>query len=540
MTTQTSSGEAGRAADLTGKSFVGQAVARPGFVLGGCALIGLLMQGLLYGQPPGAGYALAALVVVAGWLALGRGLRLPASRSAAALLGVLLLVSLPVALRASEGLRGLDVMTGVGFTLLIAVVYVPGGLAFFSITDYAAAGVLALFAAFVHPFMLLLNDLPVAWRNRPVADAKPSRGPLAPALRGVLLALPLLLVFGALFYGADAVFAGFVRRIFDWHIDLTQIIVRLIVTGMLAWLAAGLARYAFIQSIDRRAVWALDRSVGLQLGHTETITMLALLNVLFLAFVAIQAVYLFGGADTLARTGVTHSDYARQGFFELVWVAALVLSVVLALDWLARPRHTLNAPDGGERLINLLHGLLIALTLVVLASALQRMLLYVAEYGLTDLRFYTTAFMGWLAVVLVWLAATVLPRHPLGRRRFALGAFVAGIALLLTLNAINPDALIARTNLSRARGHIGQPLDTGYLANILSGDAIPTVLAELPSLPDRCVRADLAHKLLTRQAMLADAQAGRDWRGANWGESNALRLLNAARNSLNTYAATCP
>ena len=35
-----------------------------------------------------------------------------------------------------------------------------------------------------------------------------------------------------------------------------------------------------------------------------------------------------------------------------------------------------------------------------MASALQRVYLYVDEYGLTQLRFYVTAFVAWLAVVL--------------------------------------------------------------------------------------------------------------------------------------------
>jgi hypothetical protein len=34
-----------------------------------------------------------------------------------------------------------------------------------------------------------------------------------------------------------------------------------------------------------------------------------------------------------------------------------------------------------------------------MASALQRMYLYTQEYGLTELRFYATIFMAWLAVV---------------------------------------------------------------------------------------------------------------------------------------------
>ncbi len=145
-------------------------------------------------------------------------------------------------------------------------------------------------------------------------------------------------------------------------------------------------------------------------------------------------------------------------------VAALVLGLILLMDWLTR-----FVTGRGRLTINLLHGVLVALTLAILASALFRMRLYQQEFGLTELRFYTTAFMVWLGVVLVWLAVTVLrvldpTGDNLGRRRFAFGALVTGLALVVALDLINPDALIARTNLARAAASVGQPLDAEYLA----------------------------------------------------------------------------
>ena len=70
------------------------------------------------------------------------------------------------------------------------------------------------------------------------------------------------------------------------------------------------------------------------------------------------------------------------------------------------------------------------------------------EYGLTEERLYATAFMGWLAAVFLWFAATVMAGR---RERFAFGAIVAGFLLVIVLSALNPDALIARTNLARAK-----------------------------------------------------------------------------------------
>src|SRR5262249_38358145 len=141
-----------------------------------------------------------------------------------------------------------------------------------------------------------------------------------------------------------------------------------------------------------------------RLGFVEIATALALLDLLFLAFVLVQFRYFFGGADVvLSSTHLTYAHYARHGFFELVTVAALAVPLLLMAHALLR-----GARPAQTRLFRLLAGALVALLFVIMLSAVQRMRLYQREYGLTELRVYTTAFMGWLAAVFLWLCATVL------------------------------------------------------------------------------------------------------------------------------------
>jgi hypothetical protein len=113
----------------------------------------------------------------------------------------------------------------------------------------------------------------------------------------------------------------------------------------------------------------------------------------------------------------------------------------------------------------------------VLASAAYRMRLYQVAYGLTEQRLYGSVFMVWLVGVLGVLVATVLR----GRRRgFAFAAIVDGLACIAVLHILNPHALIARVNISRAAS--GAEIDAGYLRT-LSADAVPTLMAKLPALP---------------------------------------------------------
>ena len=162
-----------------------------------------------------------------------------------------------------------------------------------------------------------------------------------------------------------------------------------------------------------------------------------------------------------------------------------------------------------------------------MASALLRMRLYQQAYGLTELRLYTTAFMGWLALVFVWFLATVLR----GRRdRFAFGALVAAFAVLLLLDGLNPDALIVRTNVNRAGAAATDNFDERY-ASGLSADAVPALIASLPALSEP-KRATVARTLLARWSPPEE----RDWRTWNWGRARAWQAVEANRANLEALA----
>jgi hypothetical protein len=222
-----------------------------------------------------------------------------------------------------------------------------------------------------------------------------------------------------------------------------------------------------------------------------------------------------------ATTGLTYAEYARRGFFELVTVAALVLPFLLAIHWLLPPDH---AP--AQRWFRLLAAVQVVLLFVIMVSALQRMRLYQAEYGLSEQRLYPTAFMGWLAVVFVWFAFTVLRGR---RERFTFGAMVAGYLLLAVLQVLNPDALIARTNLARTQA--GRSFDARYAAG-LSADAVPELVAGLPllNLQDRCT---VATRLLKRWPPPENP----DWR--SWSQARSRAWQAWRENAPALRAAAC-
>jgi len=141
-------------------------------------------------------------------------------------------------------------------------------------------------------------------------------------------------------------------------------------------------------------------------------------------------------------------------------------------------------------------------------------LLYQNEYGLTELRLYTTAFMCWLALVFIWFIATVLRGR---REQFAFGSLIAGLLMIATLHVINPDALIVRVNIAHARA--GRSFDAHYAVS-LSDDAVPTLMKSLPALSAADQRI-IAAKVLERLSPPKET----DWRTWNWSRAEAQRVI---------------
>jgi hypothetical protein len=296
--------------------------------------------------------------------------------------------------------------------------------------------------------------------------AHPHRRRHAAALgRGVALAIPVLIVFGVLFVTADAVFGSALGSAVP---RVHRPVAHLVTVVVWAWIAGGLLRGIAVPTAEGPA---RGRSGGAKLGAVEAAVVLGLVDLLFLAFVAVQFRAFVGGRGyVVSHAHLTYADYARSGFFQLVAVAALALVLLLALDL------TVRRDESGGRTFRVLGWLLVVLVLGVLVSAAHRMQLYERTFGLTGLRFYTLAFMGWLAVVLAWLCWTVLRGK---RERFVAGVIVSGLAAVLVLNAINPDAIIARVDMHLVRHQ--RPVDYSYLGT-LSDDAVPTILAGIPEL----------------------------------------------------------
>ncbi|MCC7367721.1 MAG: DUF4173 domain-containing protein [Chloroflexi bacterium] len=558
------------------------------FALATAAVLGLLGDLLLRVSPWGVNAPLFILALVTGAGVLVSLARLPLLGEGRWLALLALLFSAGIALRDSEALTAVNVLA-VLLTIGLAAHRAPGGWPFIGGLPQFVGG---LVSAGFHACggVLVLLGFDIHWREVPRTGWP---AVVLAVLRGLLIAIPLLLVFGGLFMAADAVFSGIVTKVLN--INLRDMFGHIFWSCVWTWLTAGFLRQALFCTVaidglgtkpvsppveadseglpvpapspvgndltpqpplrvgEGEMLLSAPRSPGGSgaggegeshseglpapaaksarpprpggrvgfLGIVELSVVLGLLDLLFLAFVIVQFRYLFGGAALVeVSPTLTFSEYARRGFFELVTVAALLLGIMLFLDWLARldtPVHTL--------VYRVLAGLLVALLAVVIVSALQRMRLYTLELGLTELRLYTTAFMLWIAAGAVWFLATVLRDH---RQRFLFGASMAGLGVALILNLINPDDLIVRTNAAR---HDAPARFDGSYTLGLSSDATPALLDVLDAVPAQ-QRDLIARRLIARWR----AAQNQDWRSWNYGRWRAWTLTAANEERLRGLA----
>ncbi|MFF2848587.1 DUF4153 domain-containing protein [Streptomyces sp. NPDC058001] len=428
----------------------------------------------------------------------------------------LLLVALPASLaayyaarRAGRNPRPWTLVWGLGGLALLAVPALrdAGWPSFLAVATAVGLGSLALhgsrtWSGIALSPLGLVDALPqgIAWGWRGLRERSgDASGKVGQGLRAVAVTIVLLVVFGALFAGADAAFADLLGGLVPdvsgaqgpWRVVL-------FVFGVVFALTAAHVAAAPIH-------WdGVTVRPGRERGRAEWAVPLIVLNLLFAVFNAVQLAVLFGGYEAvLDRTGLTYAAYARQGFWQLLLATLLTLLVIVfALRWAPR-----SAP-GDRALVRGVLGTLCVLTLVVVASAVRRMDMYVEAYGLTRLRISVVTAELWLGLVIVLIMAAGV----WGARWLPRAVAASAAVGVLAFGLMSPDALIAETNV--ARYEKTQKFDLEY-AGGLSADAVPAL--------DK-----LSEPM--RSCALREIEDGLELNGGSWyetslGQARARRIL---------------
>ena len=331
-------------------------------------------------------------------------------------------------------------------------------------------------ATFVYPFISFAAMFTTLFK--PSKGSKRIGKAVLFTLLGIGIAFVLSLIAVSLL-SYDPTFRKIFTFDYDWD-DLPSVIAKLLFTIP----AAALLFSTFESSRSHKAesMSTPEKADAFALRVKKVPAVVLMIPVV--ALLAIYGIFFFTqwGTYTAAFSGILPSDftaaeYARNGFFELCAVASInaVLSVVMGLFM-----KQCNAAS--VLLRKLANTLLSIATLVLIATALSKMILYVQRFDLTVLRLFVSVV---LVLIAVGFLTSLLSQWIKPIKVTPVLVVLVGLLLLVTpfLNVrgriakYNVDAYLARAE----QGILSNKIDTGYLVSDLGSAAIPDAVRLLES-----------------------------------------------------------
>lgn len=498
--------------------------------------LGWLLDFLFWEKAPGVNFAIfTALCLIGGfYILLADGHR--PNRGSLYLLPLIAFFAVVTFVRAEPMTAFLSYSLALLAMVILAVTFLGGRWFQYTVSDYVLR-FLSLAGSMIARPITFTGEVRKAQAEAGIAPS--GRGAMTPwpILRGIAIALPVVAIFAALLSSADLIFSQKLDDFIElFNLEkLPEYIFRLVYILVAAYALAGVILHAASQSGDEKLIAEDKPAVSHFLGFIESGIVLGGVFVLFAAFVVVQFTYFFGGQTNIHIDGYTYSEYARRGFGELVAVAFFSLLMLFSLSAVTR-RETRTQ----RRVFSGLGAGIVALVLIMLVSAYQRLVLYETAYGFSRLRTYTHVFLIWIGLL---LAATIALEILRKERLFAIAALTAAFGFAISLPVLNVDAFIVRQNISRelrgqtdTRDEIGRAsVDAQYFVS-LSDDAIPALVRayQTASLP-----APVKDRLGAALACIRYRRNGNEpelpWQSFHLSRFNADRALTPIESELDGY-----
>ena len=300
--------------------------------------------------------------------------------------------------------------------------------------------------------------LPFTWGVHIKAESRPM---VRRVIIGALASVPVLIFLIIMLSMADPIFFRVVDDIF---LNLARLISFSTIWRIIFGTLAGLYMFGVVYGITLgRYKYKATNGIAPITGDCVILNVvLSSALMVYTLFVAIQFRYLFASPDSLPY-GLTFANYARRGFFELLFLTAINVGFMLVTIAITKTQK-----GRGAKITKALCLYLCMVTVVLLISSFYRMWLYSSDDGLTRMRFLVFGFLIFQGVGLIFTCLYIL------RPRFNIVTVYALIALcyFITLNLIPMDRLIAREQINRYLA--GERTCAAYVLS-LSPDAAPEI-----------------------------------------------------------------
>lgn len=277
------------------------------------------------------------------------------------------------------------------------------------------------------------------------------------ALLGMFAALPVLFIVVPLLMSSDAAFSGVIEKISE---DLMYTIYKIVIGFMIA---PFIVAYCFSLKKEKK-----NESEPSEFGGIENAIVIAFLSVISLCYVLYlvsQLAYFFSAFNGFLPDdySFTVADYARRGFFEMTIIAAINFILIFVALLVSKKKNKKICTAS-----RILCVFISMFTLIIIATALSKMMLYIESFGMTRLRIMTSSFMVFLAIVFVALMFRLfIPKVKI----FNTALVTAGIILVL-LGGFNVNKVVAMYNYEAYKNGKLTSMDV-YTISELGDEGIP-------------------------------------------------------------------
>lgn len=174
----------------------------------------------------------------------------------------------------------------------------------------------------------------------------------------------------------------------------------------------------------------------------------------YLVYILTQLGYFTSAFGGELPEGYSYSEFARRGFFELCVIAVINLFVIVIMQAFAKRHEDDRRPAALKAYTAVISGF----TLLLIASAISKMVMYITEMGMTPLRIYTSWFMLLLAAVFMVIIVWQFVDFRVWRALFA--AFTVMFGILCWGDV---DGMIANYNVNAYQSGASEKFDTDVL-----------------------------------------------------------------------------
>ncbi|MEG0457945.1 MAG: DUF4173 domain-containing protein, partial [Oscillospiraceae bacterium] len=265
-----------------------------------------------------------------------------------------------------------------------------------------------------------------------------------PVLIGIISSLPLLVIIVPILVNADVAFASVIKSVFNNFGEfLFYLILALIIApfmfNLLFTLKKRLFKKACIETNEKKNFLR-------PLNISATNAFLCAVCLFYIIYLFSQLAYFFSAFSGILPVNYQHSenvflvtDYAKRGFYEMCFISFINLALITLSTLFAKREN-----GKISLFLKIINTFLSVFTLILISTAISKMLLYINSYGLTRLRLLTSIFMITLAIVFIIITI----RLYIEKFSYMKFIIIACSVILISTGYIDIDSSVAKYNIS--------------------------------------------------------------------------------------------